>query len=92
MRESLPGGELSEPGAGFPIRLCGTRCDDWRLPAVVTAKGGAREFADRVALRFKPDLLEDPTAAILAVVACLAAKMSEHRIGVLRVPAELQLR
>jgi len=92
MRESLPVDEMADPCAGFPVRLCGTRCDDWRLPAAVAVREGTREFIDRVALRFKPDPLEDPTAAIFAVFGMLVGKMGESGIGVLRrgVPAELQ--
>lgn len=92
MRESLPADEMVGPGAGFPVRLCGTRCDDWRLPTAVTVRGAALEFVGRVTLRFKPDPLEEPTAAIFAVFGLLARKMGERGIRVLAraVPAELQ--
>ena len=92
MRESLPADEMADPGASFPVRLCGTRCDDWRLPTAVTGRGAMLEFIGRVSLRFKPDPLEAPTAAIFAVFGMLARKMGERGIGVLArgVPAELQ--
>ncbi|MDP1965945.1 MAG: DUF2267 domain-containing protein [Reyranella sp.] len=92
MRESLPADEMADPEPGFPVRLCGTCCDDWRLPTAVTVRGAALEFIGRVSLRFKPDPLEDPTAAIFAVFGMLARKMGERGIGVLArgVPAELQ--
>ena len=83
MRELLPADEMVGPGAGVPARLCGTRCDDWRLPTAVTVRGAALEFIGRVTLRFKPDPLEDPAAAIFAVFGMLVGKMGESGSGIL---------
>jgi uncharacterized protein (DUF2267 family) len=58
----------------FPVRLCGTRCDD--LPVDAVEADDLHQFLGRVALGVKPDPLEDPEGAVVTVLELLA-----HRLG-----------
>jgi uncharacterized protein (DUF2267 family) len=73
----------------FPVRLCGTRCDD--LPFAENGDD-LGHFLGRVALGFKPDLLESPESAIVTVLRLLSHKLSGFQLEMVqqKLPSELR--
>lgn len=70
--------------ARFPVRLCGTLCDNaWVRPAGTTDVN-VGNFLDCVAVGFKPDPIDDPATAILAVFDLLSGKIDGSEIEPLR--------
>jgi uncharacterized protein (DUF2267 family) len=78
--------------AGFPMRLCGTTYEQWPTSRTDIKSRGARDFIARVDLWFRPDPIEDPQAAILAVLDLLSEKVGEEEIEDLRRVLPIELR
>ena len=82
-----------EYGGEFPVRVCGTRCDDLPLGAMTEKSGNLARFFGRVALGFKPDPLGSPEGAVVTVLRLLFHRLSglEFEIVYQRLPTELRL-
>jgi uncharacterized protein (DUF2267 family) len=72
------GSAATHADADFPIRLCGTRCDDFPAPGIALEKNSERQFLDRVELGFKPGSLEHPEAAVRTVLHLLSERLGDE--------------
>jgi uncharacterized protein (DUF2267 family) len=80
LRDWLPIGEGANLSAQLPTLLRGVYYEQWRPSTVPTKERDRNTFVARVEDGMKPELLDDPEAAIGAVLAILAQKTTSGEI------------
>lgn len=80
LRDWLPIGEGANLSAQLPTLLRGVYYEQWRPSTVPTKERDKNTFVARIESAMKPDMLDDPEAAIGAVLAILAQKTTSGEI------------
>jgi uncharacterized protein (DUF2267 family) len=80
LRDWLPIGEGANLSAQLPTLLRGVYYEQWRPSTVPTKERDKDTFVARVESAMKPDMLDDPEAAIGAVLAILTQKTTSGEI------------
>jgi uncharacterized protein (DUF2267 family) len=80
LRDWLPIGEGANLSAQLPTLLRGVYYEQWRPSTVPTKERDRNTFVARIESAMKPDMLDDPEAAIGAVLAVLAQKTTSGEI------------
>ena len=80
LRDWLPIGEGANLSAQLPTLLRGVYYEQWRPSTVPTKERDKNTFVARIERAMKPDRLDDPEAAIGAVLAILTQKTTSGEI------------
>jgi uncharacterized protein (DUF2267 family) len=80
LRDWLPIGEGANLSAQLPTLLRGVYYEQWRPSTVPTKERDKNTFVARIERAMKPDMLDDPEAAIGAVLAILTQKTTSGEI------------
>jgi uncharacterized protein (DUF2267 family) len=92
VRDVLPIAEATDLAAQLPLLLKGIYYDGWDPAATLAAGHSRADLVGRVEKVFSKEPLEDPAAAIRAVLALLAQRVSEGEIDHVKHAMRTQLK